>query len=195
MRGEPIQAVKVGLNSLFASLKRDPYAMETVNLSIITFDRDANVLIPLSEIGNLTLPEIPDIQASPTCMGAALELLCQRYDMEVHKGTAEEKGDWVPLAVLMTDGSPSDTQLFSDMCEIIKNYKFARIIGCAAGPKAKQEPLFRFCTDVVSLETMDTNAFGKFWQWVSQIFTQHSKSSSIRVEDLPPPPPEIKIAI
>jgi uncharacterized protein YegL len=130
-------------------------------------------------------------------MGAGLELLCERYDLEVKKGTQDKKGDWVPLAVLMTDGSPSDTQLFHEMCEKIKTYKFSRIVGCAAGPLAKQEPLFLFCTDVVSLETMDTNAFGKFWEWVSQIFTQHSKSSggSLRVEDLPPPPPEIKIAI
>jgi uncharacterized protein YegL len=195
MRGEPIEAVKVGLQALVSSLKRDPYALETVHISIITFDREAKVLLPLTEIDNLTIPEIPPLSSSPTNMGEALELMCKRYDIEVQKNTDKQKGDWLPLAVVMTDGGPSDTMLFKQMCQQIKNYPFSRIIGCAAGPKAKKEPLNNFCTTVSSLETMDSNAFSQFWQWVSQVFTRHSQSSNSNVEDLPPPPPEIKMAI
>ena len=36
MRGEPIIAVELGLKALMESLNRDPYALETVCLSIIT---------------------------------------------------------------------------------------------------------------------------------------------------------------
>jgi uncharacterized protein YegL len=43
MRGEPIEAVKTGLRALLSSLSRDPYALETVYLSIITFDREAKI--------------------------------------------------------------------------------------------------------------------------------------------------------
>jgi uncharacterized protein YegL len=195
MRGEPIESVKVGLESLFSSLKRDPYATETVYISIITFDRDATILLPLSSVVGLTLPKIPPLSSSPTNLGEAMLLLCKKYNEEVQKNTPKEKGDWLPLAVIMTDGSPSDTMLFEKMCKELNNYKFARIIGCAAGPKAKHEPLQKFCTDVVTLETMDSNAFSKFWQWVSLIFSRHSKSCNIKVENLPPPPPEIKMAL
>jgi uncharacterized protein YegL len=95
----------------------------------------------------------------------------------------------------MTDGSPSDTQLFGEMCERLKDrrYRFARLIGCAAGPKAKTDPLKRFCTEVVSLETMDSNTFSKFWQWVSQTFTKHSQSTDLAMDQLPDPPAEINI--
>ena len=37
MRGEPIQSVNVGLSAMLSALRQDPYALETVYLSIITF--------------------------------------------------------------------------------------------------------------------------------------------------------------
>jgi uncharacterized protein YegL len=195
MRGEPIEAVQSGLQSLLSSLRRDPYAMETVYLCIITFDREARILVPLTELSIFQLPEIPPLESSPTNLGEALELMCACYDREVQKASATQKGDWQPLAVVLTDGSPSDTMLFEHMCGKIRQYKFAHIIGCAAGPKAKTEPLRKFATDVFSLETMDSNAFSKFWHWVSQTVSRKSQTTDLTREDLPPPPPEIKLAI
>lgn len=195
MRGEPIEAVQAGLKSLLSSLRRDPYAMETVFISIITFDREARVLTPMTELGVFTLPEIPPLESSPTNIGEALQLMCHRYDQEVVRSSGEIKGDWLPLAIVMTDGAPSDTMLFEEMCQKVKSYRFAHIIGCAAGPKAKTEPLLKFSTEVVSLETMDSNAFAKFWQWVSLAVSQQSQTAELTLNDLPPPPPEIKLAI
>jgi uncharacterized protein YegL len=198
MRGEPIEAVKAGLNSLFRSLLRDPHALDSIHISIITFDREAKVLLPMTELDNsLALPEIPPLESSPTNLGEALRLMCQLYDKEVQKSTPAAKGDWLPLAVVMTDGSPSDTMLFEQMCAEIKtnSHPFARIIGCAAGPKAKTEPLKKFSTDVVFLETMDSNSFSQFWQWVSQSFTRLSQNTARDVDELPPPPQEIKLVL
>jgi uncharacterized protein YegL len=197
MRGEPIEAVKTGLRALFAALKRDPHAMESAQLCVITFDREAKVLLPLSELLGLKLPDIPPLESSPTNLGEALELLCKLYDQQVTVSTKNSKGDWLPLAVVMTDGGPSDTALFNDMCEKLKSprYRFGRIIGCAAGPKAKTEPLKRFATDVVSLETMDSNGFAKFWAWVSSSVAKHSQKTDLIMDDLPPMPEEIKLVI
>jgi uncharacterized protein YegL len=200
MRGEPIEAVKSGLQALCSSLKRDAQALESVYICVITFDREAKILIPLTKLDKLKLPDIPPLESSPTNLGEALELMCKLYKQEVRVSSKENSsGDWLPLAVVMTDGGPSDTALFNHMCEVLttSNYRFAKIIGCAAGPKAKTEPLKRFSTDVVSLETMDSSSFLKFWQWVSDSFSQHNLEESsgpkLGRDELPPPPPEIKI--
>jgi uncharacterized protein YegL len=197
MKGEPINSVQVGLKSLFSGLRRDPYALDSVHICIITFDREAKILMPMTELENARLPEIPPLESSPTNLGEALELMCNLYVKEVKTSTDTEKGDWLPLAVVMTDGSPSDTMLFNAMCNKLKEqkFKFARIIACAAGPKAKTEPLKKFATDVVSLDTMDSSSFSKFWQWVSQSFTKHSQTTDLTSENLPPPPTEIKITL
>ncbi|MDR2406415.1 MAG: VWA domain-containing protein [Deltaproteobacteria bacterium] len=195
MRGEPIESVKTGLKALVSGLRRDPHASESAHLSIITFDLEAKILLPLTALENVRIPEIPTPKSSPTNLGEGLNLLLERYQAEVKMSTLTSKGDWMPVAVVMTDGSPSDTMLFEEMCEKIHHFRFARIIGCAAGPKAKTGPLHKFSTDVVTLETMDSNGFSKFWQWVSQSFSRHSLNNDHDSEALPPPPKEIKFAI
>ncbi len=195
MHGEPIEAVKTGLRSLLASLSRDPYALETVHLSIITFDREAKVLVPLTELDGFTLPNIEPPETSPTNLGEALELLIEQYNKEVIKTTMDQKGDWLPFAIVMTDGAPSDTQLFNQMTEELKKHRFARIVACAAGPCAKIDPLRKITKDVVSLDTMDSNSFAQFWQWVSTAVSQQSQTTDATHEALPPPPDEISLVI
>ena len=58
MKGEPIESVKVGLSDMIATLRQDPYALETVCISIITFDREVNQILPLTELADLQIPNI-----------------------------------------------------------------------------------------------------------------------------------------
>ena len=48
MRGEPIAAVNVGLQALLASLRQNPFALESVSLSITTFDREVIEVVPMT---------------------------------------------------------------------------------------------------------------------------------------------------
>ena len=49
MFGEPIEAVKNGVQTLVAALRQDPYALETAYLSVITFDNGARQVVPLTD--------------------------------------------------------------------------------------------------------------------------------------------------
>ena len=44
---------------------RDPYALETACISIITYDKDVKQILPLTELENLQLPEIACPEAGP----------------------------------------------------------------------------------------------------------------------------------
>ena len=50
MFGEPIEAVKNGMQVLVSTLRSDPYALETAYLSIITFNSSAQQVTPLTEL-------------------------------------------------------------------------------------------------------------------------------------------------
>ncbi|MDR2408186.1 MAG: VWA domain-containing protein, partial [Bacteroidales bacterium] len=130
MRGEPIAAVKVGLETMVASLRKDPFALESVYISIITFNKDVKQIVPLTELEKLQIPDIQTPEASPTHLGAALEVLCQKVDTEVQLSTPDKKGDWMPLLFIMTDGKPSDIQLYNQMIPEIKKRYFGSIIAC-----------------------------------------------------------------
>ena len=121
MKGEPIESVKVGLADMIATLRLDPYALETACISIITYNSEVKQILPLTPLEDLQLPDIAVPESGATFMGAALNLLCERYDAEVNTGSKEQKGDWMPLLFVLTDGKPSDLQAYNEAIEKVKN--------------------------------------------------------------------------
>lgn len=190
MRGEPIESVRVGLETLLASLRADPFALESVFLSLITYDREARCVVPLTGIDDFVLPKIEVPDSGPTHTGAALKMLCDEVDKNIIKSSKDRKGDWKPLLFIMTDGKPSDIQLYREMIPEIKKRNFASIIPLAAGMKASAEPLKLLADEVYSLQTMDEAEFRKFFQWVSASIAAGNQSMGAVDELVLPPPPE-----
>lgn len=190
MAGEPIQAVQVGLEAMLASLKNDPYALDSVWLSLISFGAEAQVLVPLTELEDFALPTIAVPKTAPTNLGEGLELLCEQYDKEIVKTSSTVKGDWRPLLVVLTDGAPTDVRLYRQMSERVRqNYNFARIICCAAGKDARLDPLKTLTSEIVVLEQMDESSFKTFWVWVSETIGRSSQTPAVAASDIPAPPP------
>lgn len=197
MSGEPIEAVKNGVQVLLSSLRQDPYALETAYLSVITFGSTASQVVPLTELASF---QVPQFQASgQTPMGAALSLLADRINAEVTKTSADVKGDWKPLVFLMTDGQPTDS--WKAGLEALRKVKTGIIVACAAGPGADTNMLKEITEVVVQLDTTDSGTIQAFFKWVSaSISTGSQKVDSGQKEvgglsDLPPPPPEINVVI
>lgn len=196
MRGEPIESVKVGLSAMISTLRQDPSALESVFLSVITFDRDVKVVEPLTSLEDFQTVDLQTPESGPTHLGLALEAVCKRVDQEVNTNTEQRKGDWKPLLFVMTDGSPSDKMKYKEMVPEIRKRNFAIIVGCAAGAKAKVEELKGLCDQVVILDTMDGSAFSQFFQWVSASVATGNMSMGATSElTLPPPPPEVQVVI
>ena len=196
MKGEPIESVKVGLEAMVTSLRQDPFALESAAISIITYDRDVKVVLPLTPLEDLQLPEIVTPDSGPTHTGAALKVLCEQVDAEVQLSTPDKKGDWMPLLFLLTDGKPSDLQLYNQMINEVKKRRFASIVACAAGMKAKPEPLKLLTDQVYMLDTLDSATFRQFFKWVSDSIGVGNKSIG-STEDLvlPPPPEEVNLIV
>lgn len=196
MKGEPIESVKVGIETMLGALRNDPYALETVNISVITYDKDVKQILPLTPIDELQLPEITTPDSGPTHMGAALKKLLEKVDVEVNKGTPTQKGDWMPLLFLMTDGHPSDIMEFNDVVPKVKSSPFATIVCCAAGPKAKTDDLKKLTDRVYQIDTLDSASLMKFFKWVSGVVQEGNKSMGATDElILPPPPEEINVVL
>lgn len=197
MSGEPIEAVKNGVQVMISSLRQNPQAIETAFLSVITFDSAAKQIIPLTDLGAF---QMVDIRATgTTSLGDALKVVSQCIDNEVAKTTAETKGDWKPLVFIMTDGIPTDDWQ-SGLKEFQKR-KTAYTVACAAGSGADINVLKQITENVVSLDTADSQSIAKFFAWV----TASIGVSSTKVEDsgkevtglneLPPPPSELNIVV
>ncbi len=196
MRGEPIHSVNVGMQAMLASLRQNPFALESVHLSVITFDGKVTEILPMTALENVVLPEIVCPESGPTFLGEALHFICDKAAQEIKRNTDESKGDWRPLLFIMTDGKPSDTLAFNESIPRVKNANFASIIACAAGPKSVPDQLKALTETVVSLDTMDSHSFSSFFQWVSAAVSSGTTSVGVNTPvDLPPPPPEVQLVL
>jgi uncharacterized protein YegL len=194
MSGEPIEAVKNGVQIMISKLRLNPQAQETAFISVITFDSSAKQVVPLTDLASFQMIEIK--ASGTTALGDALNLLCQCIDREVIKNTPETKGDWKPLVFILTDGVPTDS--WQNGLAEFKKRKTAFTVACAAGTGADTGSLKQITENVLRIDT-DMDSIEKFFAWV----TASIVTSSTKVEDagkevskmneLPPPPSELNI--
>ena len=197
MLGEPIEAVKNGVEMLVSSLRQDPYALETAFLSMISFDAAAKQLMPLTEIAMFNPPALQ--AAGATQLGEALALLADKISQEVQKTTPETRGDWKPLVFIMTDGVPTDD--WKKGFEKLKQVKTGMLVACAAGQHADTAVLKQIAEAVVELATADSSAIKAFFKWVSASISAGSQKVDAGqkevagLNDLPQPPPEVNVVL
>lgn len=101
MYGEPIQALNNGFNGLISMLRTDPQAMDSLYISVITFDRDVKNIIPLVDLASFNPIEIKCPESGPTHTGEALECVYNLVSRELIKGSSDRKGDWKPLLLFL----------------------------------------------------------------------------------------------
>jgi len=198
MMGDPIAAVEEGVQKMLVALRQDPYALETAYLSVITFNTDAEQIIPLTE---LTMFQAPSLTATgTTSLGAALRVLSKRINEEIVTTTAEVKGDWKPMVFIMTDGRATD-----DWRSGLAEYRKAKVgvtVACAVGSGASTDDLKEITEVVVDMATADANSIAAFFKWVSASVSTGSQKVEQggdidlgKASELPPPPPEINLVV
>ncbi len=196
MNGEPIQALNNALSGMINTLRSDPQALDSLWISIITYDREVKEIAPLTELVSFQLPEITCPQSGPTNTGAGLAYVIEKVKNDVIKGSPTQKGDWKPLLFVFTDGKPSDMLLYKEKIVEIKNLNFGAVVGCAAGPKADDVILKELTDNVVHLDSTDSSTLKQFFKWVSETIEQGNKSQGTGESiTLPPPPSEITVVI
>lgn len=196
MHGEPIEALNNALSGMINTLRSDPYALDSLWISIITYDREVKEIVPLTELACFQLPEISCPKSGPTNTGAGLDFVIKKVKNDFIKGSHSQKGDWKPLLFIFTDGKPSDIQLYREKISEIKNLNFGAIVGCAAGHKADDEILKELTNDVVYLDSSDSSTLKQFFKWVSETIEIGNKSQGTGENiSLPAPPAEITIVI
>lgn len=174
MVGEKLQKMEEGLAAIVKTLRTDPYALETVYISVIAFAGVSRVIAPLVEVVSFYPPKLP--LGGGTSLGAALETLMESIDKNVVKTTAEKKGDWKPIVYLFTDGRPTDsTKPAIDRWNSFYAKK-TTMIAVAFGKSADLTVLRKLTENVMVFEDSKKGDFNKFISWVTASVVAQSKS-------------------
>lgn len=186
MAGENLQQMEQGVQYVIQQLRQDPYALETVYVSVIAFAGIVRTLVPLVEVFAFYPISLP--LGGGTSLGKALEHLMSEMDRHVIKTTTEVKGDWKPIVYLFTDGRPTDD------CEAViqrwqQHYaKKVTLIALGIGKAVDFAVLQRLTEHTIAFEQWQNDNFKKFFQWISASVVAQSKSvgNDSAQQDLPP---------
>lgn len=175
MVGEPIEQVQDGIATIIKDLRTDPYALETVYISIITFAGKAQKLTPLVELFNFYPPKLPI--GGGTSLGNVITFLISDMNSSLQKTTMDQKGDWKPIIFLFTDGNPTD-KYEAAFERWDKDYKSkTNLIVISLGSNADTSIFGKITENVLLLKNTDSESFKKFFNWV----TASIKTSSVSV--------------
>ncbi|MDR3245664.1 MAG: VWA domain-containing protein [Prevotellaceae bacterium] len=177
MVGEPVEQVQNGMAAIIKELRTDPYALETVYLSIIAFAGKAQKITPLTELFNFYPPKIP--VGSGTSLGKALDFLMNDISSSIKKTTLDEKGDWKPIVFLFTDGNPTDNFDSSFERWNQKYRKSTNLIVISLGNNTDTNIFGKITDNVLMLNNTDATSFAKFFKWI----TASIKTSSVSVSE------------
>lgn len=177
MVGEPIKQVQNGMRSIIQELRTDPYALETVFVSVIAFAGKARILQPLTELYKFYPPVFP--VGGGTTLGTALNFLMDDIDKSVVKTTMEQKGDWKPIIFLFTDGNPTDDPTSAINRWNQKYRKSANLVAVSIGDNVNTQMLGKLSDNVLRLNNTDEMSFKAFFKWV----TASIKTTSVSVSD------------
>lgn len=173
MVGEGIEAVRQGMNTLLMDLCSDPYALETIWVSVITFADTAEQVLPLTELGRF---RAPPLRVRPgTALGGAISLLNGCIRREVHKHTATRKGDWRPLVFLLTDGMPTDDWRAAFEMAWDPGGRPPNIVAIGCGLDADPEVLRQLSGNVLMMSD-EPEDFGRLFAWISASLSAASQS-------------------
>lgn len=173
MVGEGIEAVRRGMNELLMDLCSDPYALETVWVSVITFADTAEQPVPLAELGSF---RAPPLRVRPgTALGGAISLLSECIRREVRTHSATQKGDWRPLVFLLTDGVPTDEWRAAFEAARDRAGRPPNIVAIGCGPDADPEVLGQLSENVLVMGEEPEDFRGLF-AWISASLSVASQS-------------------
>lgn len=105
--------LNAGLRSLVAEISDDPIVDDLTMLSIITFNSNAAVAVPLSRPSNIRVPNL--VAAGGTSFSSAIRTYHDTFEGD--RAALKAKGHKVyrPCVFFLTDGEPQDNPGFKDV--------------------------------------------------------------------------------
>ena len=193
LSNEILQNFKDSINLLVETLQEDPYALETVYMSIITFDSTITRLCSLSPLQSFN-PSSVKIGTHTSSLGNALLQLSAIIDNELIKNTYEQEGDWKPLIFIFT-ANDSVIHITKEVEELIC-HKCGRIIICTKTDSVNSDKYEKITDLILPIEPLDKQIIKSQIYWISGSIDAGERVNPDNFYlELPPPPNSIYIDI
>jgi len=198
MIGEPLAALRHGLQGLFSEIVADPLAQLRCDPSVWTFGGSVNQVMPWENemVGRTPIPEL--VASGNTPLGLAVTTANTAIKARQRVYQASAIPSYRPWFVLFSDGAPTDLwhHAAHDLRRQVTEHGW-NIVSVGVGPNADLECLRAFSPDRPPLHIRDsssTQSFAEFFRWLSVGIRGTSRSATSQQPAMPPLPSCIDIA-
>ena len=177
MKGAALQELMDAVQTFLEALADDDYARYCVELLILTFSDDVKVIHDYSFVDNIYFEQNLEVE-NMTNMGKVVNFC---FD-SIHSKREEYKRDGVitkvPLAVLITDGEPSDdiTDAVQRSTDLIAKEKL-KFLGIGVGDNANMKELKRFNPNGKVVKSPTHDDLKELLVWVSDSLSKASQAA------------------
>ncbi|MFI6823117.1 VWA domain-containing protein [Micromonospora sp. NPDC050187] len=183
MAGEPIEQLNRGFQGFCDEIKKDELARKRAEIAVVTFGNVARVDVPFTEARDLDFRRLTASGATP--MGGALNLaldMLAAQKQAYHLAGLEYYRPWL---FVLTDGAPTDVDVFSTAVERLRQVEAARgvsVFPIGVGPYADLDQLGMLSTTRTPV-TLHGLSFGEFFSWLSTSLAAASASNAFGSDD------------
>lgn len=165
---DSFEAIWNGFQSLKDTFMKDPYALETLHISVIQVSSDAWSIAPLTPIDSWRPPLLYPEGTGELALGAAFRILDFHIAQEVIPASTDFLGDWCPLIFIMVSNIPTDDWV--DVTRSVLNRTSPSIGNCMTLLVGSDVKISDF-SQVPGLNPMinpTAESFKQFFRWVYQ---------------------------
>lgn len=154
MHGEPIMSLQNGLQVIIAAFRRNINTFQKVNVSLISFGDQAQIVTPLTNIDDFVLPQLSCFGC--TALGEAFSLAATEIAKDHMSNEKSRIETWKPIIFVMTDGEPTDE--YTQGLLLLRKQNISSVVVCLANQEAKiTDPwLSDISENIVTLDTADS---------------------------------------
>jgi uncharacterized protein YegL len=183
MNGDPVAELNRGFETFCGELKDDPLAKKRTEVAVITFGGTAQLVTPFMEARQLEPQHFTASGGTP--MGSAINLALD--EVQAQKAAYKQAGleYFRPWIFLLSDGAPTDGQVFDAAVDRIKQVEAAKgvtVFAVGVGDLADLAQLQRVSPSRQPL-MLNGYKFTEMFQWLSASMQVVSDSSAFGSSD------------
>jgi len=183
MSGEPINQLNRGFELFCDEIKKDELAKKRAEIAVITFGSMARVEIPFTEGRDIQPRHLAAGGSTP--MGAALNLALDQLTQQKQAYKQAGLEYYRPWLFVLTDGEPTDGQVFTTAAARIRETEQARgvsVFAIGVGSAANLTRLQELSARRAPVK-LDGLSFSEFFAWLSASLSAASASNAFGSSD------------
>lgn len=188
MRGTPLESVEQGVQLISNELLNEPQAVESINISVITYSTYAQQIVPLAPIISFEMPSLT--AGGIHNLGNALKFLCDCVNKDLAESTATKKGDHKARVFWITAHNPTDNWSAGLSYLNANGGKINGIVALAVGETVDITVPRHITPNVLLISDITPGVIRQFFKMISDPVKTASRPPGT---NLLPPPFEVKL--